>query len=109
MIKLTGAELDYDDGQMHFQEAADILAEAGISAILHTSPSHKPELPKWRVLLPFQTPVKGSTLDMKAYRKKAVVYAEKALGIMILQKIKTQKEKKDILVVIKKERIGMIL
>lgn len=81
VLKLTGAELDYDGGQMSFQEARDNLADAGISAILYTSPSHKPEHPKWRVLLPFQTPVEGSTLEMKTYRKKAVVYAEKALGI----------------------------
>lgn len=50
---ISGVEADYDDGRMTFDEAVQLIADAGIEAIAYTSPSHTPEHPRWRVLCPF--------------------------------------------------------
>jgi hypothetical protein len=52
---ISGIELDYDDMEMSFQEAIDVLRNAHLTAILYTSPSHVIDKPKWRVLLPTST------------------------------------------------------
>jgi hypothetical protein len=52
LLSITGVEGDYDSGKVEVEDAAERLALAGIRCVLHTSPSHKPEKPRWRVLAP---------------------------------------------------------
>ena len=42
-----GAEADYDGEAMGFDEAVARIRDAGIAAILYTSPSHTPAKPRW--------------------------------------------------------------
>jgi hypothetical protein len=49
---ITGIEGDYDGEEMPMEDAADLLEEAGIAAVLYTTPSHKDDAPRWRVLCP---------------------------------------------------------
>lgn len=49
---IDGVEGDHDSGTLKPEEAADRLQQAGIAAIIHTSPSHTPEHPCWHVLCP---------------------------------------------------------
>jgi hypothetical protein len=47
--KSSGAEGDYDQEQIPFDDAVDIIREAAIHALLYTSPSHSPSRPRcWR-------------------------------------------------------------
>ena len=55
LTAVTGCELDYDEGKVSWDDARLALAEAGVAAILYTSPSHTDEQPRWRVLAPFMT------------------------------------------------------
>lgn len=48
-----GAELDYDGETIPYEEAGQRLADAGIEALIYTSPSYEPSAPRWRVILPF--------------------------------------------------------
>lgn len=52
VLEITGIEVDYDDKVMAFEEAVRIVQQAQLRALLYTSPSHKPDEPKWRILLP---------------------------------------------------------
>jgi len=52
IVAITGIEADYDGGKISIEEAEEILANAGIVAILYPSPSYTSEKPKWRVLCP---------------------------------------------------------
>lgn len=56
VTRVFGCELDYDLEKMPVEEAASIFQDAGICALLYTSPSHKPEKPRWRALMPFSEP-----------------------------------------------------
>ena len=48
---ITGVEIDYDEGRVKFEDAADAIRRANLSAIVYTSPSHRRDAPRWRVLL----------------------------------------------------------
>jgi hypothetical protein len=50
---ISGIEADYDGEKIPFDEAADLLDQAGIMSICYTSPSHMEDTPRWRVLAPF--------------------------------------------------------
>lgn len=52
MATVTGIEADYDGEQVSIEQAARLLTDAAIAALLYTSPSHTPERPRWRVLAP---------------------------------------------------------
>jgi hypothetical protein len=52
ILAVCGVEGDYDTGQVPLPAAAEKLRLAGVRAVLYTSPSHKPEAPRWRVLAP---------------------------------------------------------
>lgn len=52
MIAIEGVEGDYDGGKLSMERAAAKLRKAGLAAVLYTSPSHRPEAPRWRVLCP---------------------------------------------------------
>lgn len=54
--RIFGIEVDYDGEQMPPEEAAALLANAHLEAVLYTSPSHTPERPRWRVLMPLAEP-----------------------------------------------------
>ncbi len=49
---VTGIEADYDGEAITVDRARQILANAGIAAIIYTSPSHTEDTPRWRVLCP---------------------------------------------------------
>jgi len=55
--RVFGAEIDYDGEQVSPHEAARLLRQAEITALVYTSPSHRPRAPRWRVLLPFSKAV----------------------------------------------------
>lgn len=50
---ITGIEADYDAEVVGFDEARDTLLNAGVEALLYTSPSHTEAAPRWRVLCRF--------------------------------------------------------
>jgi hypothetical protein len=81
VIAVTGAEFDYDDGELAFEPAVARLTEAGVKAIAYTSASHTPGKPKWRILLPFNKPYQSTKDEMKAYRKNAVLRVETILDV----------------------------
>lgn len=54
--RVFGVELDYDGELMPIEEAAAIFQRAGICSVLYTSPSHTPQRPRWRALLPLSEP-----------------------------------------------------
>ena len=53
---ITGVEADYDGERMSFDDAVMRLADAGVRALVYTSPSHEPDKPRWRVLCPLSAP-----------------------------------------------------
>ena len=56
VLAVTGIEGDYDAGEMGVAEAAERLRCANVRAILYTSPSHRTDAPRWRVLAPLSKP-----------------------------------------------------
>lgn len=74
MTQICGIEADYDGEQVSMQDAASILRRAGITAFLYTSPSHKPNAPRWRILCPLSKTYEPSS------RKRFVDYLDTALG-----------------------------
>lgn len=57
VIAIEGVEGDHDAGTLTLDQAADRLRAAGLAAVLYTSPSHRPEHPRWRVLCPTSRPL----------------------------------------------------
>jgi hypothetical protein len=55
VIDITGIEADYDGGAVSFDKAVEIAEKAGLLAILYTSPSHRPDKPRWRILCSIST------------------------------------------------------
>ncbi|HEX7082358.1 MAG TPA: phage/plasmid primase, P4 family [Gammaproteobacteria bacterium] len=55
--RLFGVIGDYDAEQVSIAEAAERLEQANIEAFLHTTPSHKPDAPRWRAMAPLSQPV----------------------------------------------------
>jgi hypothetical protein len=55
VLVLSGIVVDYDGGTMPIEEATERLREAGISAIVYTSPSHmlNGHGSRWRIVCPF--------------------------------------------------------
>lgn len=49
---ITGIEGDYDDQAVSMDEAAERARRYGVSACFYTSASHRPDAPRWRVLVP---------------------------------------------------------
>uniref|UniRef100_UPI00404877CE VapE domain-containing protein n=1 Tax=Yoonia sp. TaxID=2212373 RepID=UPI00404877CE len=52
LLSVSGVEGDYDAGAVSPQDAANRLRQAGMAALIYTTPSHIPEAPRWRVLAP---------------------------------------------------------
>lgn len=57
LLRVSGVEGDYDAGAVSPQDAAERLRQAGIAALIYTTPSHTAEAPRWRVLAPLSRPV----------------------------------------------------
>ncbi len=57
IVEITGVEGDYDGEKIQPEEAVSQLERAGIRALVYTSPSHKPDAPRWRVLAPLSRPM----------------------------------------------------
>lgn len=53
---IYGVEGDHDASTMSPEEATLLLQQAGIEALIYTSPSHTPAAPRWRVLAPTSQP-----------------------------------------------------
>jgi hypothetical protein len=49
---ISGIELDYDAKKVSMNVAVDKLTEHNIASLVYTSPTHKVNAPKWRVLCP---------------------------------------------------------
>jgi hypothetical protein len=52
LLMISGVEADYDGARLEFYKAVDIARGAGLTTILYTSASHRPEVPRWRILAP---------------------------------------------------------
>lgn len=57
VTSITGIEGDYDGEQLTMDRARRVLMGARIAAVLYTSPSHRPEAPRWRILCPLSEPL----------------------------------------------------
>lgn len=57
LLSVSGVEGDYDAGAVSPQEAVERLRQAGIAALIYTTPSHTAEAPRWRILAPLARPV----------------------------------------------------
>lgn len=56
---LTGAMADYDGGKITIGEAAERLHQAGVAALLYSSPSSTVDAPRWRALAPYTVEANG--------------------------------------------------
>ena len=52
VLHISGVEGDHDSGQIAPGVAAQMLQAAGVAGIVYTTASHRPEFPRWRVLVP---------------------------------------------------------
>jgi hypothetical protein len=50
--KVSGVELDYDNGLISLNSAEQGMRAARIPGIFYTSPSHRPDAPRWRFFSP---------------------------------------------------------
>jgi putative DNA primase/helicase len=78
---ISGAEADYDAGELSMDVAIAALEPVGIQAVFYTSASNTPEKPRWRLLLPFAEEYTGSPDEMKAWRGAALRKAEDIIGV----------------------------
>lgn len=53
LIYVTGCEADYDGGTFPPERVASILTKNNICGLVYTTPSHKQNMARWRVALPF--------------------------------------------------------
>ncbi len=52
LLAIEGIEGDYDGERLSVASAAKRLRKAGIAGLFYTSPSHRPDAPRWRILCP---------------------------------------------------------
>lgn len=57
VVEITGIEGDYDGEAVAPSVAVSTLDALGVSALVYTSPSHRPERPRWRVICPTSAPL----------------------------------------------------
>lgn len=63
LVEIHGIEGDYDSGAVTAADAVRMLKAADIAALVYTTPSHKPDAPRWRVLVPVSAPVGPAERD----------------------------------------------
>lgn len=56
---VSGIEADYDAGKVSIDEGMRRLEAAGLGGLIYTSPSHRPNAPRWRILCALSRPVKA--------------------------------------------------
>jgi hypothetical protein len=57
VLQITGIELDYDGEKITFDDMVRAVRAMNISALVYTSPSHRPAAPRWRILAPTSQPL----------------------------------------------------
>jgi hypothetical protein len=77
---LTGAEGDYDGGEITVLDAALWLQAKEIEAIIGETASSTPEAPRWRVWLPSSRTYTGTPEELKALRQRWVARVNGVLG-----------------------------
>lgn len=60
---ISGIEGDYDGGQVSPEDAASRLRNAGVAALIYTTPSNSPAAPRWRVLAPLSAEASPAERD----------------------------------------------
>jgi hypothetical protein len=64
---VTGIEGDYDGEEIPMAEAADLLRDTGLAALLYTSASHTPTKPRYRILVPLTAPLVGKGVERRRH------------------------------------------
>ena len=85
----SGVEIDYDGGRTSMEEAYDCIQQAGLVAILYTTPSWTKSKPKWRAFFPFSQERRGPVDFLKAWSIKCVDYVEDLLPDPIANESRT--------------------
>lgn len=80
VLTVSGIEGDYDGERVPITDAAHAIENAGVEALLYTSPSHRPEAPRWRVLCPLATELTGSPDELRQARRELVGRLNAILG-----------------------------
>lgn len=52
VLAIDGVEGDHDAGTFTVDDADALLEAAGLAGLIYTTPSHRPDKPRWRVLCP---------------------------------------------------------
>lgn len=52
VLAIDGVEGDHDAGTFTVEDASALLEAAGLAGLIYTTPSHRPDKPRWRVLCP---------------------------------------------------------
>lgn len=73
VVGCWGVELDYDGERVPFETAVQRLREARVTFFAFTTPSHRPEAPRWRALLPFDRMEPPEAREIAAERANAIV------------------------------------
>ena len=73
MRAIDGVEADYDGERLAMADAAERLRDAGVAALLYTSPSHTPDAPRWRVLCPTSETLEPGERDALVARLNGVL------------------------------------
>ena len=89
LLSAEGLELDYDDGQITPEQAADLLRAEGLRAIVCSTYTSAPDKPKWRAFLPLSKPyaakhraalvgavdsILGHVIAPESYREKQIFF-----------------------------------
>ncbi|PZU45312.1 MAG: hypothetical protein DI568_13740 [Sphingomonas sp.] len=52
MLAISGVEVEHDDETVSVDEVLAALRQANVAALVYTSPSHRADRPRWRILAP---------------------------------------------------------
>jgi hypothetical protein len=55
VLAFTGVVADYDGEQVTFAQAVEVLRGSGLLCVVYTSPNHRVDAPRWRVVAPTST------------------------------------------------------
>jgi hypothetical protein len=80
MTAITGAECDYDAGEITALDIALWLQAAGVEAIVGETASSRPEAPRWRVWLPASRKYTGAPDELRTLRQRWVARVNGILG-----------------------------
>jgi hypothetical protein len=86
VTSVSGVEGDYDAMQVPFDQAVELLSQAGLKSLVYTSPSYTVSAPKWRVILPTSQDLPPSE------RKKMVARVNGVLGGVLASESFTQSQ-----------------